>query len=87
MYNLSKNYTYFSCTIAPCTEWGSTIKTRVVIYLDDEKVFEKQMMKTTAPFKVELDVTDSTLLKIYFLEMEATYGRAGIIIANGIVKK
>ena len=45
------------------------------------------MMKTTAPFKVELDVTDSTLLKIYFLEMEATYGRAGIIIANGIVKK
>ena len=87
MYNLSKNYTYFSCTIAPCTEWGSTIKTRVVIYLDDEKVFENQMMKTTAPFKVELDVTDSTLLKIYFLEMEATYGRAGIIIANGIVKK
>lgn len=87
MYNLSKNYTYFSCTIAPCTEWGSTIKTRVVIYLDDEKVFEKQMMKTTAPFKVELDVTDSTLLKIYFLEMEATYGRAGIIISNGIVKK
>ena len=87
MYNLSKNYTYFSCTIAPCTEWGSTIKTRVVIYLDDEKVFEKQMMKTTAPFKVELDVTDSTLLKIYFLEMEATYGRAGIIIAKGIVKK
>lgn len=93
MYNLSTNFTSFSCTIAPHNDFDSGEKACVVIFLDDEKVFEKAMTKTTAPFKVELDVSDSTLLKIYFVYEEGGWHslfdgpNAGIIIANGIVKK
>lgn len=88
MYNLSKSYTSLSCTIAPHNDFDSEEKARVVILLDDEKVFEKAMTKTTAPFRVELDVSDSTLLKIYLVHEEGGwYPNAGIIIADGIVKK
>lgn len=88
MYNLSTDYTSFSCTIAPHNDFDSGEKARVVIFLDDERVFEKAMTKTTAPFRVELDVSDSTLLKIYFVYEEGGYwyNHAGIIIADGIVK-